>query len=368
MANEPVQRRLQFVLEHYGIRPNQNIILNYFSMANEVFTITSDTGKYVLKHCFKNNTLELVENEAALIRHLNEQGVPSPKLVSTKQGQNALHYDGDFFVMTEFMEGFIPNWEQPITLSMIQETTKALADFHGATESFKAPHADSRIGSFDIEQARQWLINLKTELALCDDATRKSRKSITEIEEIIDWMLTLSEEADADLNELNLTQLKKQWIHGDMHQFNLIFSEDQSHYTGILDFDFMRHDYRLFDIYWCSRVYNYSFWFKEAYGDQIEEEDFEPPEQEMIDIMVKNLYMMLQQYHRYNPLTKEELKALPLMVKALPLWVVRFFSLNNSEEECLEHCDWYRWKRKSLPMTLKAVEAATAKFIDQNNI
>jgi len=41
MAGEPVQRRLQFVLQHFDKRPTENVILNYFGLANEVYTITT---------------------------------------------------------------------------------------------------------------------------------------------------------------------------------------------------------------------------------------------------------------------------------------------------------------------------------------
>ena len=86
MAAEPVQRRLQFVLDAYQKYPNDNVTLCYFGMANEVFIVPTKEGEFVLKNCFKSNTHELVSNEVALINHLNQYGCPTPAIVAEKNG------------------------------------------------------------------------------------------------------------------------------------------------------------------------------------------------------------------------------------------------------------------------------------------
>ena len=223
MAGEPVQRRLQFVLEHFGKRPIENVVLNYFSLANEVYTITTREGQFVVKNCFKNNSRELVANEAGLIQFLNDHQVPCPKLIPTLKGDLFLEYDGQFYIMNEFVEGWVPKWHDTLSEQLMHETMHAMADFHRATEHFKPPFEPNRTAALAIPDARLWLQALQPTLA--QDSS--PRQSVPQMLSIVDELLELADSLQARLATRDLSVLKKVFIHGDLHCFNLIFSADQ---------------------------------------------------------------------------------------------------------------------------------------------
>jgi Ser/Thr protein kinase RdoA (MazF antagonist) len=361
MAGEPVQRRLQFVLEHFGKRPTENVILNYFGLANEVYIITTTEGRFVVKNCFKNNTPELVANEAALIQHLNKEGVPCPKLVPTKMGEPFLHYDDQFYIMSEFMPGYTPTWEVNLSESIASETMHAMADFHRVTAHFKPPHEIDRIHSLDIIGIQRWLQALDTELGEAD----QSRQSVQKMKQLIPPLNQLANELEQDIKAADLSVLKQVYIHGDLHCFNLIFNEEKTKYRGVVDFDFSRIDYRLVDFFWASRSLLWSYWYPTLFGKRPDPKDENPPSENITVATQKTLSFMVKHYREYDDISDEELKLLPLFVKALPLYTMRFFKLSNSEDECLSHADWFSFQLDTLTQTVNDIDSALTHFFNQ---
>jgi len=356
MAGEPVQRRLQFVLQHFDKRPTENVILNYFGLANEVYTITTAEGKFVVKNCFKNNTKELVANEAALIQALNDQGVPCPKLVPTKKGDPFLDYDGQYYLMSEFMQGYTPTWEESLTEQLASETMRAMADFHKATEQFEPPYDSGRLNALDLPGINQWLAQLKLEL----DADSSGRLSVQKMRILTQKLSALSESIAEELAHTDLTPLRQVYIHGDLHCFNLIFSEDKQQYKGIVDFDFIRKDYRLVDFFWASRSILWSYFFPKMLGYKPRRSDQEPTREQSTALVAETLSFMIHHYRQHHDLPDAEIKLLPLFAKALPLFTVRFFKLTNSEDECLDHAEWFSYQLENLDETVADIESALA--------
>ena len=111
MTTEPVQLKLQFVLEKYGIKPRANFKFSFFSMANEVFFLTDTKGrKLVLKNCLKNRSPELLAVEVAIMDHLRANGCGAAEVVKTKDGESFVAYNGDYWMMTGFLPGHMPSW------------------------------------------------------------------------------------------------------------------------------------------------------------------------------------------------------------------------------------------------------------------
>jgi Ser/Thr protein kinase RdoA (MazF antagonist) len=358
MAGEPVQRRLQFVLEHFGKRPTENVVLNYFGLANEVYIITTAEGRFVVKNCFKNNTPELVANEASLIQHLNTKGVPCPKLVPTKDGEPFLHYDNQFYIMSEFMPGYTPTWEVNLSESIAIETMHAMADFHRATAEFTPPHEIDRIHSLDVTGIQRWLQTLDVELKAAD----QNRQSVQKMKQLIVPLNKLAKDLEQDIQRSDLSVLKQVYIHGDLHCFNLIFNEEKTQYRGVVDFDFSRIDYRLVDFFWASRSLLWSYWYPTLFGQRFNHKDENPPKENITLAIQKTLKFMITHYRRYDDISDDELNLLPLFVKALPLYTMRFFKLSNSEDECLSHADWFSFQLETLEQTVIDVDSGLTHF------
>ncbi|MDX1341266.1 MAG: phosphotransferase [Reinekea sp.] len=361
MAGEPVQRRLQFVLEHFGKRPTENVILNYFGLANEVYIITTAEGKFVVKNCFKNNTEELVANEAALIEFLNKQNVPCPALVPTAKGDPYLKYDGHFYIMSEFMNGYTPTWEENLSPTLARETMRAMAEYHRATQNFEPPFDNKRLNALDIDAAKAWLMNLSQQL---DDDT-SGRDSVKKMRPLVAELLTVADDLAADLQQVDLSQLQQVYIHGDLHCFNLIFSEDKQSYSGIVDFDFIRRDYRLVDFYWASRSIMWTYICPQLFSFKPSSSGQKPTTEQSAQVVREAMAFMIDEYRKHNELPDAEIAQLPVFAKALPLFTVRFFNLSNSEEECLAHADWFSYQLTHLQETVDGLRVAIDEYLQR---
>ncbi|WP_320825779.1 phosphotransferase enzyme family protein [Reinekea sp.] len=359
MAGEPVQRRLQYVLEHFDKRPIDNVILNYFSLANEVYTITTRDGKFVVKNCFKNNSRELVANEAGLIQFLNDHEVPCPKLIPTRTGALFLEYDGQFYIMNEFVDGWVPKWHDKLSAKLMSETMHAMADFHRVTEHFKPPFEPHRMAALAIPEAVHWLNNLLPSLI----QDRSGRQSVALMLNIVAELLPQGETLQAKLEKVDLSVLKKVFIHGDLHCFNLIFSADDEHYKAILDFDFIREDYRLVDFFWATRSMIKNYWIEQLFGFSPRSNEHLVSDAQLQAATSRAVAFMIDCYRNHHSLPDAEIRLLPLFAEALPFYTVRFFKLSNSEEECLDHASWFRRQLDDMKQTLRHLEVAVEQFL-----
>jgi len=360
MAAEPVQRRLHFVLDAYQKYPNENVTLCYFGMANEVFIVPTREGKYVLKNCFKSNTHELISNEVALIEHLNQYGCPTPAIVADKTGAPFLEFDGSYYVMTEFVSDMTYNWESDIPDKAHQETVHALADFHKASRNFVEPYPGLHIQFLDMPKCQSWLEALKNQI----DTADKSRKSVVKMAGLLPQLIALSNRLEGEMSTLGLSVLEKCYIHGDLHCFNLFYDQD-GNYTRVIDFDFSRYDHRLTDIYWSSRIFFFRELRKKYSREELNSEDFEAPTDVVEQILYDNWRMIVSEYRKTSELAAEELSFIHLFVKAVPLYIARFFKLTNSEEECLRHIEWFEWELSRIEKDSQLLQATIKRVLDE---
>ncbi|WP_064608463.1 phosphotransferase enzyme family protein [Photobacterium sp. J15] len=360
MSAEPVQRRLQFVLDAYQKYPNDNVTLCYFGMANEVFIVPTKEGKYVLKNCFKSNTRELITNEVALIDHLNRNGCPTPAIIKDKNGNPFLEFDGQFYVMTEFIPDMTYNWSSDIPDKAHKETVRALADFHKATKNFDEPYPGLRVGFLDMQACRNWLSGLQQQIEVAD----KSRASVAKMAELLPQYFALLNKLEDEISTLDLSVLEKCYIHGDLHCFNL-FYDQEGNFTQVIDFDFSRYDYRLADIFWSSRIFFFRELKKRYSRKELDSDDFELAEDEAVEILSKIWRMVISEYRKSTSLSAQELSFVHLFVKAVPLYIVRFFELTNSEEECLEHLEWFEWELSRGDKDAQGLQSVIKRVVDE---
>lgn len=362
MAAEPVQRRLQFVLDEYQIYPNDNVTLCYFGMANEVFIVPTKDGKYVLKNCFKSNTIELISNEIALIEHLNQHGCPTPKIVPTKAGKPFLDFDGEIYLMTEYCPDQTYNWSSDIPLKAHRETVHAQADFHNATQNFVEPNPGLRGEFLAMGESREWLNEIDAQLAEIE----ATRKSVGQMAELVPRLTALVDRLESEMSQLDLTPLVKCYIHGDLHCFNL-FYDQENNYSSVIDFDFSRYDHRLMDIYWSSRILYFREMRKRFTIEELKSDHFEPPEAVVEDILYGNWKMIIEEYRRHAELPAQELALIHLFVKAVPLYIMKYFNFTNSEAECLEHIDWFEWELSQIDVASERLQAVIERVLHELN-
>ncbi len=75
--------------------------------------------------------------------------------------------------------------------------------------------------------------------------------------------------------------------------------------------------------------------------------------------------MIVSEYRKTSGLTAEELLLIHLFVEAVPLYIVRFFKLTNSEEECLKHLDWFEWELSRLERDSQVLQVVIKRVLDE---
>ncbi|KLN63866.1 MULTISPECIES: phosphotransferase enzyme family protein [Vibrio] len=352
MAAEPVQRRIQFVFDQYQIFPNDNLTLCYFGMANEVYIVPTEHGRYVLKKCFKSNTKELISNEVALIEQLNSNGCSTPEIVPDKEGNLYVDFDGEIYVMTKYCSDMTYNWSSEIPDKAHQETIRAMANFHHATEQFTPPYPNSRTTFLGMATHRD-------KLAQIEACVVEGRESFKQMSEYLPKLKSLLNQLESEINQSELDKAKQCFIHGDLHCYNLFYDQDGG-YTKLIDFDFSRLDYRLADIFWTSRILGFKLVRRHYSIEQLEAWDHVIPEDLLLNLLVQVWQIIIRQYRQVSSLNDSELALVPLFAQAVPLYIFHFFDFTNSEQECLEHVKWFEWElsqvERNVRLNMLAIE------------
>lgn len=352
MTTEPVQLKLQFVLEKYGIKPVENFKFSYFSMANEVFFLKDKTGrKLVLKNCLKNRSRELLATEAAVINHLRGHGCGAPEVVPALDGSPVVEYNGDFWMMYGHLKGRTPTWRTRLKRWHLRGAIVGLATYHKAV-AFLDPALDTgRIKSYEYDRVTAWTDDLRAQLA----ADTSGRASVEKMRPLVDRYCELARRMPELLPADQVERCERLMIHGDFHSFNIMFRWFR--FSACYDFDFLRRDLKLADVIWTLRFVQNRFYFRK-YGKAMWKEGFEPDLDSVRTIESAALRYFVKVYNRHYSLTKEEIALLPGMRASLALYNLRFFSLKNSEEECLEHFGWFDWQLKMLDRTSEVYQKA----------
>ncbi len=341
MYYEPVQMRLMFVLERYGKQPLSDFLLSHSSCANEVFSFDAQDGRFFLKNCLKNNSAELLGLETDFGVHLRAQGVGCPEVVTTPDGAGMVEYNGLLFQLTRAFPGESAKWSDTLQPWHASETFTALGALHKAAASFDACRDSPRIKSYQLDKIERWLQQLAETLQQAPQ-----RAVAQQMLELIPCYLNELTALRAPVAAM-LEDAQIQMIHGDFHCYNAFFADQR--YVGCCDFDFIRRDLRLFDICWCWRsLFNY-FYLVDAYGVDVDDADFNPPESELQAINDQMLSDAIAGYRQHNELPDQELRHLPTMMKLMPLTEVQFFDLSNSDEECRQHLAWFNHSLERVP-------------------
>jgi Ser/Thr protein kinase RdoA (MazF antagonist) len=351
MTQEAVQRKIQFVLKKYGISPTRNILLNFFSMSNEIFFIESGRKHYVLKNCMKKRDHELLGVEIALMKHLNENGCPTFVPVPDLKGNDIVEYNGDLYLMTQKMGGRYITWNMQKKKYMFTESFRGLAQYHKAVATLPEKYDTDLIKTYEHDRTMQWITDLEKEVT----ADKSGRESVKRMLAIIDDISGIARTMQDILTDDVINRCETLMVHGDFHFYNCTFHGRW--FYGCHDFDFIRRDLKIFDITWLVMVLGFNF-YRMKYGEGIFEDGWEPGEDEQAATLVQIYSWFKQYYFKIYSFNETELKLLPEMEKAMLLFSVRFFKLSNSEEECLKHVDWFEWQCANIDKKTRIIRSA----------
>lgn len=288
------------ICEAYGIGSLFKILKRIEDTANINLIILTNRGKYVIKifNC-DSKRFDFIMNT---LKRLHIKRLPVLTPLKSKSGEYFMELDPGILQITKFISGY------PFTFSLRQAmcSGKMLFRFHDAlsgTENFVKPIA-SLYPSTDIIQ--DGISRLKK---MDDEIPREQIDSIIELyDQIVNkW-------------EADKPSLSETIIHGDWHQKNLIFKENED-ICCIMDFEFMTKAERIFDI-------AYALW--------------------RLQITMGNIDVAKAFMEGYGKLTKDEIQYLPMEICRIIYYYIctSTLSLNPKAEldnQFRSHYPFMKW-------------------------
>ncbi len=260
------QRILTFAIRG-GLDSPEKVKLISKGITTETYQLQDSTKKYIVvlfrrKEC---NFHPFLATKAT--KHFSEMGFPVPKIISTGKIEA---YDA---ILTEFSQGKVkPHWE----ICDYESLGFLIGNLHLSQKQLLIPEPAETI----IQDMQRRLTNLK-------DA-------------IPDVFKGIFAEVD-NLAKLWPDHLPKGLIHGDIWYKNVLFEDGQI--SALLDFSFPYYDCLIYDLATIMKGIYFSN------NATIEDEKFNA---------------FLEQYQIANPLSNEEIEALPLMLKAKIIYTIIF--------------------------------------------
>jgi Ser/Thr protein kinase RdoA (MazF antagonist) len=254
---------------------------------------------YVLK---RSTSTEELDKSIALSQMLLNRNIPVAKYNETLDGAPYWTGEGEYFCLMDKM----PGEHIDPCMGDVQKTGELLgeitAKLHHALKEIegKVPCYDSDY----LEELNGWIIGEFKE------------KNIKVRQKILEACQTFAPHYAA---------LPRQLIHRDMHLGNLLFKDGK--FVGYLDFDISQRNVRIFDICYLGTsmlVGNY------------EQEDRFKIWQDIFDGVLKG-------YERISPLSREEMRAIPLVCVSIELIFSAFFlkvNLPDLAHSCITMTNW----------------------------
>lgn len=218
------------VLDHYNLGTLHSTISAYRGFVNETAFVQTDTGKFVVRRNHRHQHEASLRYRHRLIAHLQEQQVPAPVIISTRDGDTLLELDNRFYEVMEFVQGEAFNREVPTQIMSVGAT---LARYHAAVKDFSAPPE-----SEDLRYAPQSLLGL-TEVLIRRDV-------MGDMVDTLNWYDGRAARLRKSLTDTKYRALPHLVIHGDIHRDNLLFA--QNDVVALIDYDQIAWDTPVADL------------------------------------------------------------------------------------------------------------------------
>ncbi len=273
-----------------------NEVLKSWNLENEpikqIYSSAWQIGdKYVLK---TGKKVEELHKNLLLINALSEQNVPVATVVKTVDGLDYIVEDEAYYFVSKRIDGEhitdIYNGEYFKTAHLIGQV---IGELHIA---FKA--CQEKISCYNnnfYEEITGWVSKVFYD------------KKVTLIPE------NILEQCVAQLKYI-YPKLPRQLIHRDIHPGNMLFQNNTL--TGYIDFDLSQIDVRVFDL--CYMALSFLI-------DNTDNEDRTTKWFEILNNIVSG-------YSSVTPLSSDEIEAIPIMMVAIEMLFVAYFTnINNPE-------------------------------------
>ncbi|WP_297417961.1 phosphotransferase [Clostridium sp.] len=273
---------------------NNEILINW-NVSNEpikqVYCSAWQIGnKYILK---SGENLNWLKNNLSVIRALSEYNIPVATIVKTIDGLDYVLKDNTYYFLSEKIRGdhisdiYTDNY-RTISYLIGQVIGRLHISFRECQEKI-----DCKDNNF-YDEMIGWV-----------SQTLRNKEVNTVPKDILS-------ECISQLKDI-YPKLPRQLIHRDIHLNNMMFEENIL--TGYIDFDLSQIDARIFDL--CYMVLSFLI-------DNINNNDKTKKWVDIVDNVVKGYSSIIQ-------LTVDEKKAMPIMMIAIEVLFVAYFTNENNK-------------------------------------
>ena len=239
----------------YGIRLKTQEVVKHLPESSFVAKLAAESGDvYALKSLFEPEERQrfIVESE----RLLAERGVALARPVATKDGDRFFEWEGNWYVLYEWLPGDGAPLDRPEHLLKIVELA---ARFHRASEGLEYPAGARTYGHLDWREEYEARLR-SLERWREDHATARGKKR--RIADAIPYFLKAGALALRKLHGsvyASYAAASRSLVHGDLHHRNVILHRGE---LKLIDFEDVRFDapskdlIRIYSMYAKSRVFD----------------------------------------------------------------------------------------------------------------
>ncbi len=275
---------------------------------NTNYRLTTDKGSYVLTLIEKRADPEELPFYTGFMEHLRQRGIPTAAVLQDKEGRGIFTLNGKPALITKFLDGA---WPREIYVHHCQQVGEMLAAMHKGGRDF----------------------NMKRRNTMAFPAWRSLIHACADRADELEPGLFQLLDAELDYLEKHWPKfLPKGAVHADLFPDNVFFEDEKI--SGVIDFYFACWDVMAYDL-----MLAFNPWCFDWKGD------LDPARAKSF----------LESYNHARPLSKNELKALPLFGRAAAVRIIatRLYDWLNPVEgalvrakDPLEHVKILRFHQK----------------------
>jgi homoserine kinase type II len=266
--------------------------------ANRSYFVTTDAGEFVARISNTRKTEQSMAAEVALLEHLCDRAFPAPQVVPTRDGQAWARVGDDLCLVTRRLPGDYADSTVPAHLAA---SGRALAVFHRITADLPVaarPEAGSELGSLaDGPAVLDRLATVAADLLGPGADLDRFRRAA-------DGLTPFFPGVSAALTD---EPLPRALTHGSLGKSAILFDGDRL--TAILDYERVAYEARIIDLAYLVRSMARNRQEKQA-------------------LFLDRFGAVVRAYAAEEPLTPEEIRAIPIAIQGAALLRVRSKAAN----------------------------------------
>jgi aminoglycoside phosphotransferase len=301
------EKIIEIVTNDYGLLGT--IEINYINRGTaNIFKITVDDKKYILKEFNSERTLKYIEKEINIINYLSTKGISVPKYLQLKNGEYHTNIEDRIIIMQEFIEGEIledneANYEQLIkSATLLGKLIKALEEYPDLEDE----------DIINQKFSKRYLLDSIEKIEIEKNKIKNNNEFKEKFIEDYELKIKMAEELSKTFDFEIMNKLTIKNTHGDYCNLQLIYNDRKE--ITVIDFEAAKRMPIIWDI-----MRSYCYMDKDAKDGKIN---------------IKNLKEYVREVNKYVQLNQYDLKyAAYIFLIQLTGSVFGYREYNNNYEQ-----------------------------------